>query len=257
MVRIILPKNIDVVVASVGGAGSTILLSYLANYKTTNRLGDKDGLKHSPLPPVSFNTDIKFVYVFRKPQAVVISLFRRNIQRAQSKKLQRWVNEYCSPIPKDMTLQEYASIGVDRLFFKNHFFNWYDRYLTAIPTMFIRYETMFDNVEPLLDFLDIPLDHKDNFPKKKKRSTTIEEIPAETVNQLDKMYGDFSGELAKLDDIEIRQNKNRKIISMSHLTTPYLRAVAEQVAYDQKNLLKDHSPRIYTMLRNIKRLTIR
>ncbi|MGB5632037.1 MAG: hypothetical protein WBM86_04545, partial [Waterburya sp.] len=54
--RILLPGDTDVVVASFGGVGTTFLLKYLAQYRKTNHRFDADGVKHSPLPPISFNS---------------------------------------------------------------------------------------------------------------------------------------------------------------------------------------------------------
>lgn len=165
--RILLPGDTDVVVASFGGVGTTFLLKYLAQYRKTNHRFDADGVKHSPLPPISFNSNIKFVYVYGNPQLAAISLFRRNFHYRQSQKLQKWGKKSISPIPEEMTLQEYASQGIDKLHFRNHFYNWYEKYLSVHPTMFIRYDTMYDNVELLRDFLNLPKDFVDKFPEKK------------------------------------------------------------------------------------------
>ena len=255
MAQIILPKNIDVVVASSGGVGTTFLLTHLAQYKKTNSNEDSDRIKHSPLPPISFNTNAKFVYVYGNPQLATISLFQRGHHHFHSMRLQRWIGKGTSPIPKEMTLHEYALIGTDRFYFKDHFYNWYHKYLATIPTLFIRYETLFDNAEFLLDFLDIPKTSLDSFPPKKERLSSIIDIPVETRKQLDLMYGEFSNELSRLDDVEIRQAGNRKMFSMPYLTKPYIRAITSQIPHLCKGLLKSHNPRIYRMLKKIKQLT--
>ncbi len=257
MGRIFLPRNIEVVIASAGGAGTTFLLSYLAQFKNANHPGDADGLKHSPLPPVSFNRNVKFVYVFGNPQLAAISLFRRNFQHHQSIKLQKWGKRNISPIPKDMTLQEYASQGIDRFHFRDHFYNWYDRYLAACPTMFIRYESLFDNVTLLLDFLDLPKDCIGSFPRKKTRTSTIEEIPPDTLKQLDHLYGDFADELARLNDVTVRERTKHETFSKTFFKSPYLNALAAQPAFESKAFLKKHVPKIHTVLRKMKQRTNR
>ncbi len=257
MGRILLPRNIEVVIASAGGAGTTFLLSYIAQFKKANHPGDADGLKHSPLPPFSFNRNVKFVYVFGNPQLAAISLFRRNFQHYQSIKLQKWGKRKTSPIPKDMVLHEYASQGIDKFYFRNHFYNWYDKYLAVCPTMFIRYETLFDNVALLLDFLDLPKDCIDSFPRKKTRTSTTEQVPADTIKRLDHMYGDFSDELARLNDVTVRKRKNHKTFSRTHARSPYLNALAEQPAFEAKEFLKKHVPKMHTVLRKMKQRTNR
>lgn len=254
MGRIILPRNMEVVIASFGGVGTTFLHSFLAQHKETNHLYDADNLKHSPLPPVSFSDNAKFIYVYGNPQLAAISIFRRNIQHPQSVKLQKWSKETISPIPEGLTLQEYASQGIDKFYFRNHFLNWYDKYLASHPTMFIRYETIFDNIAPLLNFLDIPKSSVESFPKKKIRTSTIENISVETLRQLDHMYGSFSDELAKLEDVEIRERTDRRVFATTYLKSPYLKAFAEQAPFELNAFLKNRAPKIYTTLQKIKQL---
>ena len=234
MDRIILPRKIDAVIASFGGVGTTFLLSFAAQYMKLNHPHDGDGLKHSPLPPININPNLKFVYIYGNPQLAAISLFRRNIHHYQSIKLQKWGKKKISPIPEDMTLQEYAAQGVDGFLFRNHFHNWYDRYLPACPTMFIRYETIYDNLATLLNFLDLPKKCIDKFPKRIKRNSDFAEISIETRKQLDDMYGDFSDELGRLDDIEIRRKKSYGNFSIEYLTPPYIKAVARQASQESK-----------------------
>ncbi len=253
MSRVVLPNNIDIVIASFGGVGTTLLIKFLEEYKNTNKHDDSDGLKHSPLPPISFNPNIKFIYVYGSPQMAVASLFRRNFHEAQSKKLQKFLGKDKALIPKGMTLQEYASLGEDRFRFENHFFNWYDKYLTSIPTLFIRYETMFDNVRHLLEFAEIPEGCIDRFPMKEKRHSTKEKVHRETINLLDSMYGDFVDKLEKLNDIEIRQDGTRKIIPIKYLDMAYGRALVEQVPYELKCLLRNYAPNTFEMLKRMKR----
>jgi len=252
MARIILPRNMEVVVASFGGVGTTFLISYIEQYKKINHYDDEDGIKHLPLPPVSFNKNVKFVYVYGNPQLAAISLFRRDYHYLQSKKLQKCVRTHRPPIPLEMTLQEYASQGIDKFHFREQFYNWHDKYLSSSPTLFIRYETLFDNIEPLLEFLDLPGDCIEGFPKKRKRSSAIDDIPVVTRKQLDLMYGDFSDELAQLADVEIRKRTNRNFREMPYLKSPYLKAYIGQAAFESKELLRKYTPQLYTLLRKLK-----
>lgn len=242
----------EVVVASFGGVGTTFLISYLKQFKKINHYDDEDGIKHLPLPPVSFNKNVKLIYVFGNPQLAAISLFRRDYHYLQSEKLQKCVRNHLPSIPKEMTLQEYASQGIDKFYFREQFYNWHDKYLSSYPTLFIRYETLFDNVEPLLDFLDLPKDCIEGFPEKKKRNSAIDEIPVSTRKQLDLMYGDFSDELAQLPDVEIRQRTTPNFWEMPYLKSPYLKAYIGQAAFETKELLRKFAPQLYTLLRKLK-----
>ena len=248
--RIFLPGKTEVVIASAGGVGTTFLLSYVAQHRRTNSPVDWDGLKHSALPPISFNPRCKFVYLHGSPQQAVVSLFRRQLHSYQSVKLQARGPKLISPIPKEMTLEEYADQGVDRFHFRRHFFNWYHRYLSPHPTLFVRYETLFENIRPLLDFLELPKEQLEHFPRKQTRSSLAEGISATTLAQLDEMYGDFARELAELDDVEVRQGGRHWPMAGRYFEVPYLKAYAGQGAFEVKALLEQHAPKTYTMLRN-------
>lgn len=249
--RIILPKNIEVLITSFGGVGTSFLISYLAQFKTINSHADRDSLKHLPLPPISFNSRVKFIYVHGDPRLAVISLFRRRYQYLQSYKLRsyelRLETDSEALIPREMTVQEYATLGVDKLCFREQFYNWYNRLLTH-ETMFLRYETMFENVDSIFDFLDIPKKYLDSFPKKIDRASNKSEISAETWDQLNKMYGDFHHELAALEDVEIRKRNSPISLMTTYLSKPYRKALIR----DMEDVLKESNPNLYTMLSGFK-----
>ena len=251
MDRIVLPGDIEVVVVSYGGVGTTFLLHFLSQYMKTNDPDDADGFKHLTLPPVSFNSKLKFIYVYGNPQLAATSLFRRSYHHAQSIKLQKWSSNATLPISEEMTLGEYASEGVDKFNFRNNFHNWYDKYQSIYPTMFVRYETIFDNVEAILDFLGLPEECIKHFPENKNRSSSIDELPVETLKQLDGMYADFSDELGEMGDVEIRVNKNRNTSKIKYISPPYLKAFTEQLLYAIKEILKIYTPKVYVMLKSI------
>lgn len=238
--RIILPKEMDVAIVSYGGVGTTFLIEFLAQYMKTNHPYDIDGYKHSPLPFISFNPNIKFIYVYGNPQMAVASLFRRNYHHAQSVKLQSHFKKM-NLIPFEMTLHEYAAHGIDKFYFENHFFNWYDKYLTGIPTLFIRYETIFDNIRHIIEFVNLPESSVNSFPQQKNRRSVKKEIPAETVKLLDDLYGEFSDKLENVNDVEVRQRGTYKVFTATYLNKKYGRAVSKQTVYKVKRLLNKHS----------------
>ena len=55
----IIPKDIEVVVGSYGGVGTTFFLDFVAQFKKTNHPQDEDKIKHLGMPPISFNKEIK------------------------------------------------------------------------------------------------------------------------------------------------------------------------------------------------------
>lgn len=227
--RVILPKDMSTVVASFGGVATTALLHYVREYRTANDPRDSDGLKHLVIPPVSLNAGAKYVYVYGDPRNAVLSLFRRDFQHPHSVKLRRYRRGAPAPIPWECTLEEYLSAGVDKFHFRDHFYNWYEDYLSAVPTMFIRYDALHANAESVLDFLDIPMTEIDGFPPYKARESDLSRLDAETRRMLDAMYRDFAEELRAMDDVQIRQSDRRRVLSAKHLSMPYLKAYVVQM----------------------------
>ena len=232
--RVFLPRNVQVVVASFGGVGTTFLARFISEFKRTNCPKDLDGLKHSPLPPLSRDKSVRFVYVYGNPIDAAISLFNRKYHHNQSQKLQRYQKTRMA-IPAGMTLEEYAAQGEDRFLFRRHFDNWYNTYLCH-PTLFLRYESVFENKHKLVEFLGLPDDAVDSFPEKQERTSTLDSLPPGTVNGLNEMYGEFKEYLDSVGDAEERIPANDMAQVAGLSDQQYRRAIAAQFA--PKNILE-------------------
>jgi hypothetical protein len=185
----IISKEIEFAVVSPGGVATTSLIHFFALHHAVNAPNDEDSLKHMPIPPVSFNPNFKFIHIFGDPVAATISLFRRKFQELQSKKLQRGTNLRC-PIPIEMSLEEYAAHGKDRLLFENFFTNYYSTHL-LYPTLFIRYEHLWENLDAIRDFLNLPTEEFETFPRKLIRETEKQTIDSRVIVRLKQMYSGF------------------------------------------------------------------
>lgn len=250
MYRALLPDETDLVIVSYGGVGTTFLLDFLGQYKKTNDLWNRDKIKHSPLPPVGFNPNLKFIYVYGSPQMAVASLFRRDYHPSMSRKLQRWYGN-TKPLPLDMTLDEYAAAGVDSFYFERHFFNWYESYLTGIPTLFVRYETLFDNVQSLLEFVGLP-ETIANFPRKTARNSLRDTIPTHTLKALDQMYGEFAVQLKKLSDVEVRQSQITGDALIEPEDIGYRRELSTYLPHKTDLFLQEGTPTVLATVGRIK-----
>lgn len=249
---IVLPKYIEVVVASFGGVGTKVLLSYISKYRQTNHPNDRDGFKHLSVPPLSFNPNVRFVYVYGDPILATISLFHRNFHSLQSRKLQRFLCKPILPISQETSLEQYASSGVDHFFFRTQFYNWYEDYL-VYPTMFIKYEGLWDNVEAIAKFLDLPASTLESFPKRRERRSVKEGVPQKTLEDLQHIYGPFAEELNKLNNIEIRERHQIRNMVKVCSSKIYRTALWEQFG----GSLKQRTKATYRKLVNRKRLTTR
>jgi hypothetical protein len=182
-------KDIEVLIVSYGGVGTSFLIDAISPYRKTNYKDDIDGLKHYPLPPLNGSHNLKVVYIYGDPAEAVMSLFRRNYHHHQSTKLQshrlrRHVVDIAS------TLSSYAERGEDQFFFADHFLNWRHRYV-LYPTLYLHYDTIHDQVNLIKSFLDLPDKFLHNFPLKLPRNSSKADLSGKTSAALDGIYADF------------------------------------------------------------------
>jgi hypothetical protein len=193
MKSIYLPKDMELLVCSYGGVGTTFLIDFLAQYKTCNNRNDQDGFKHLDKPPPTRNPDLKAIYIFGNPIDAIYSLFRRDFHNEQSYKLLEQYSKL-APVPMEMSLETYAKDGIDRFHFENHFLNWSQRHF-QYPILFVRYEKIWDHLDTLLGFAGIHQNEKTSFPEKKERKTQAKEIPEEVHASMLRMYGSLQNQL--------------------------------------------------------------
>jgi len=196
------------------------------------------------MPPLSFNPNIRLVFIYGDPVAATVSIFRRGFQQWQSEKLLRY-SRTLAPISRDTTLDEYARQQVDRLLFAEQFHNWRSRYL-FYPTLFINYERMWGNLESIFEFLEIPKSEMPNFPSRRPRSSSQADISPDTLEGLNRMYSGFKRELDRIQDIEVLNPKRSASMSMILRKPVYRYAILQQlldsihIYISQKRSLKQH-----------------
>jgi hypothetical protein len=177
-----------------------------------------DGFKHACPPPECGNPSLKAVYVFGDPIDATLSLFRRGLQHHHSQKLAKNLLG-AEPIPPDISLASYADAGTDRLGFAMHFRCWMNSRRTY-PVLMLRYETLWEHVDRIVEYFRIESSAARAFPPRKIRATTMERYDAETMRKLQRMYGDFQTELKELDDcFELPANATRSNTRIVYLST--------------------------------------
>ena len=186
---IFLMDDIEVLVASAGGVGTTFLMKAIQQYKKTNCPDNTDGYKHLPFPPFGGSKNLKVLYIYGDPVMATLSLFRRQYHHTQSHCTQKFEKKK-DIIPMDLTIENYAAGGLDRLHLADHFHNWHSRY-TQHDTLFVRYEDIHANIEAIADYLDLPAQFVSTFPPAKERKSNTEHISAVTLSQLDHMYSEL------------------------------------------------------------------
>lgn len=198
-----IPGNIDTLVVSYGGVGTSFLMHYLSAYKMVNNYLDEDFLKHMYCPPKPMPSVIRIIYLYGDPILAALSIFRRNLQYYHSKKLLTINRKRISPIPDNMTIDEYASNGIDKFYFKDHFKNWFCSEIQN-PILFMKYESIFKHSGIIGDFLELPKEARSDFPLQKERESSKAGLNKITLKNLNRMYGEFKQEIDCLDDYEIR-----------------------------------------------------
>jgi hypothetical protein len=170
--------DFEVLVSSIGGVGSSCLFDFISKYKKTNKnhfspYTDGSEYKHIMSPP---NINIqKCIFVVGNVYESFLSLSNGNF------------------IDNEPSIN-YVHVRNKRLDIKYKFDNnnfklknlkkdYYDTYeqinnfLTSnvcYPIMIIKYENIWDNIDKILNFLNIDINEKKNFPLKYERKSKIE-----------------------------------------------------------------------------------
>jgi hypothetical protein len=248
----VLPKKIEVLVVSFGGVGTTSLIKYISKYKKTNDCDDYDGYKHLSIPPVSFNKNIKVLYVYGDPILACNSLFRRGFHRAQSIKLQKYSSNKKGRINTKETIEDYANKGIDKLFFEQHFNNWFCNY-SLNPSMFIRFDDMWENVDKIVEFLELPIDAVKCFPEKKERNSSYSALDITLLKDLEKMYLPFASRLQSFPTVKVVENQQEgsAVFTLNFLVAISLGAW-DNVFFKLRKFTYDKFPKLAIYIKNIK-----
>jgi len=233
---IYLDPDIETLIVSAGGVGTTFLIKAIGAYKKTNDPDNLDGYKHLPIPPISKNQSLKVIYIFGDPLVATVSLFRRKYHRTQSAVMQKFRKEKVL-LPLDLSLQEYVAQGKDRLFFGPHFNHWVLRF-PFYDTLFIHYDVLFDHLKEIRDFLDLPASFIENFPPKKDRASSLDQLDATTLEGLENMYGYLVEQFQQLPSFFINETERTASTRLFFSQPLYRTAIWEAFLRDKEVLRK-------------------
>lgn len=220
---IFLDRNIEVLVVSAGGVGTTFLIEAISKYKRTNCAENTDGFKHLPIPPIK-NSKQKIIYVFGDPVMATISLFRRRYHYTQSRQNNLFHDTFLPyRIALDSSLEEYIEVGVDRLSLERHFENWYHKY-RRYEVFFIHYEHIHECLSSISAYLELPKQFVESFPLKKERKSKKNQLEKEQLQQLEHIYQSCNAKLQAIDKCFIRPKDHSIRIGQILLSKPYRNA---------------------------------
>ncbi len=210
----IVQKRFDVIVASYGGAGTTMLLDFLAKHTKVNNLNSfVDGIKHIDTPnhPVLNHYQVRrAIYLVSDPRLAALSLFRRGYAQPMMAKLKSrhtTVEEYKriakenQPNVKD--LADFLAQGEDLFGFKSHWQQWKED-ASPFPVLFVNYDALHDSIDQILDFLGLPASLKGSFPPREHRASKLDQLSEEERTRLDTIYKDLADEIAEAPELFIR-----------------------------------------------------
>lgn len=192
-------NHYDTILVSYGGSGTTFILKFLAAIRHVNSWDShNDGIKHanSPQHPVFADLTIsKCVYIYSDPAQAAVSLFRRNFQSHMAAKLTaadyRNAAEYNEAVRRnrqDFTLEQMLSEGKDRFGLIDHWNNW-TNLPVAFPTLFVRFEKLYDNLPAFFDFLELTDAQRSAFPPRRERLSSVSQFDPAIQRHLDAIYG--------------------------------------------------------------------
>jgi hypothetical protein len=150
------------------------------------------------------------------------------------------------PIGNNTTLEEYARERTDRFLFSEQFNNW----LTGskfYPTLFLKYEKLWENLDTIYDFLDIPRSEIKAFPEKKERNSDFNSLSKDTQNSLKNIYGEFEQYINEFDDCTIVNDRKRSLVPGIFFTKPFYYTARRSVAIK----INDLSPSLSNYLENL------
>ena len=152
-------NNLDVLVVSPGGVGTTALIDHCKNYLTINDRDNLDGLKHKIKPFKNFKKELKVIYIDGDSLDIYYSLKRRDYFQTQLLNFESLLGVISSRL-----------VGVKKFekLLKLQKQNWCN--MTHENILFLSYENLFESSKKINSFLNIQESHiVETFPKRKKR----------------------------------------------------------------------------------------
>ena len=210
----------ELIICSYGGVGSKILLRELIGERQDRLLEYCHSHRRYHFRSREVRSK-RVIYMFGDPRNALISFFNRRIfntelhgfhaHRGNPDKY--WVVKHAKNIgvnshliDPEWDLLAYLRNGRDLLGLEEHFLNWFEGRYTY-PVLFVRYETMWDHLPGIYEFVGKPVTETVNFPGKRERGSNWEDQSDEVRDLLNRMYERFTQYLTQCEDIFVRNSK--------------------------------------------------
>lgn len=230
-------NELDVYVVSWGGVGTTEFMKFLESHKLKiNKNTDNDirndgenysaGIKHINHPNHRKLQNFKIkkcIFIYDDVINSIVSLFRRNYQANQVKKLTNDRNT----LPEEWNLKDYINNDRDLFEFQQFYYNWVMN-TKSYPTLFVKGQSIYKHRFHILKFLDLPISTK-FFKHHQRNSDWFEDLEEEVKHGLYDMYGGFNDFIRLQSDVQVQEAGSTDLISnisvsqtfTSRVKTPY------------------------------------
>ena len=98
---------------------------------------------------------------------------------------------------------DYLEQGADHLRREEQFDEWSRARPRSYPILLVRYETFWDHVDAVLDFLEVPAAHRARFPEHRSRQTRLDTLPEHQNTLLRRMNRDLAQKIADAPDTRL------------------------------------------------------
>lgn len=199
-------------VVSIGGVGSSALLSYVENYNEEKILIHQDR-KHTIHPKYLIQSDkqYRFLFLIGNPYNAVLSVWRRGCQWEHERCMsfgKFWYKDHRSykdyVIKGRLTFKQYLENGVDAFHIIDHVKNWVNyKPIRNEKIMILKYEFIPAYTNEIAKFFNkknkfIFMDRKNNFKNE----------PEEIKEKLIKIYKDTKEYIDSLPPIILKEKRN-------------------------------------------------
>jgi hypothetical protein len=156
-------QDLDCLVVSGGGSGTTTLIKFLSQYISVNHIGDKDGLKHKYKPHADkeIYKNLKIIFLTRNANETIKSLKNRGEPPKTYFEIHL--------IRLESSLYQLSHLFKFNIQFKYLLFkqkrNWKKAFHKS-KIIFIDYSELFESGEKIIDFLDLDNKLNDIFPRR-------------------------------------------------------------------------------------------
>jgi len=167
---------------------------------------------------LSLFNNSRVCYIFGNPYDIVLSYFRRNflffpyqhttnitgdlnaLCKVPSIVSESFRRPFCWFLKPEWTLDEYLELESDPFKLKEHFLNWYNNPTRKYEIMFLRYETLSENIKELCSWYNLDDGYAEKF-QKKTRNSNYKNLNNIRLKKMKRLYGELFDLLESLPDL--------------------------------------------------------